>query len=61
MGGDDRGSGQGPLILRGPSCLQRLTSSCLLGRIMPCPWTDPSSVIDIDASSCHLTDQGSWK
>lgn len=24
------------------------------------PWTDTPSVIDIDASSCHLTAQGSW-
>lgn len=21
---------------------------------MPCPWTDPSRVIDVDVSSCHL-------
>lgn len=60
LGRANRDPGLGPFLLSGPSCLSRLTS-CLLGRTMPCPWTDPSSIIDVDASSCHLSDQGSWK
>lgn len=62
LGGDDRGPSRDTQFSAAPAAWLPAETDFLAppGRIRLCLWTEPSGVIDIDASSCHLAGQGSW-